>query len=173
MSGRERRFPCLSCPVTLGFPADRGPSRKPDDLYVRRQTARMRLSKYAAYNTYHHCEHCHQYMGFHPRYQVGRGHAVSPWLMPLLPCLWFHSGVGDGKIWKPLLPGLPASSVPFNTLNLRRTLPSSDFSRLHGYLEARLTDCRCLNFLYILEVSKVQCSRPSPSACYVPGTQVN
>lgn len=32
----------------------------------------MRLSKYAAYNTYHHCEQCHQYMGFHPHYQVGR-----------------------------------------------------------------------------------------------------
>ncbi|XP_036119331.1 protein GREB1 [Molossus molossus] len=48
----------------------REPSRKPDDLYVRRHTARMRLSKYAAYNTYHHCEHCHQYMGFHPRYQL-------------------------------------------------------------------------------------------------------
>lgn len=39
---------------------------------MRRQTARMRLSKYAAYNTYHHCEQCHQYMGFHPHYQVGR-----------------------------------------------------------------------------------------------------
>nr|XP_020144248.1 protein GREB1 isoform X3 [Microcebus murinus] len=49
---------------------DGGPSRKPEDLYMRRQTARMRLSKYAAYNTYHHCEQCHQYMGFHPRYQL-------------------------------------------------------------------------------------------------------
>ncbi|XP_045631992.1 protein GREB1 isoform X4 [Ursus americanus] len=49
---------------------DRGMSRKPEELYVRRQTARMRLSKYAAYNTYHHCEQCHQYMGFHPRYQL-------------------------------------------------------------------------------------------------------
>ncbi|XP_012504350.1 PREDICTED: protein GREB1 [Propithecus coquereli] len=49
---------------------NRGMSRKPEDLYVRRQTARMRLSKYAAYNTYHHCEQCHQYMGFHPRYQL-------------------------------------------------------------------------------------------------------
>ncbi|KAM9054400.1 protein GREB1 isoform 1-T1 [Megaptera novaeangliae] len=49
---------------------DRGTHRKPEDLYVRRQTARMRLSKYAAYNTYHHCEQCHQYMGFHPRYQL-------------------------------------------------------------------------------------------------------
>ncbi|KAM5316172.1 protein GREB1 isoform 2-T2 [Glossophaga mutica] len=49
---------------------DRGAPRRPEDLYVRRQTARMRLSKYAAYNTYHHCEQCHQYMGFHPRYQL-------------------------------------------------------------------------------------------------------
>ncbi|XP_006869510.1 PREDICTED: protein GREB1 isoform X1 [Chrysochloris asiatica] len=49
---------------------DRGVARKPEDLYVRCQTARMRLSKYAAYNTYHHCEQCHQYMGFHPRYQL-------------------------------------------------------------------------------------------------------
>lgn len=31
----------------------------------------MKLSKYAAYNTYHHCEQCHQYLGFNPRYQVG------------------------------------------------------------------------------------------------------
>ncbi|KAK1333282.1 hypothetical protein QTO34_006823 [Cnephaeus nilssonii] len=49
---------------------DRAPPRKPEDLFVRRQTARMRLSKYAAHNTYHHCEQCHQYMGFHPRYQL-------------------------------------------------------------------------------------------------------
>ncbi|XP_059516506.1 protein GREB1 [Myotis daubentonii] len=49
---------------------DRGPPRKPEDLFVRRQTARMRLSKYAAHNTYHHCEQCHQYMGFHPRHQL-------------------------------------------------------------------------------------------------------
>lgn len=57
--------------------ADRGTSRKPEDLYVRRQTARMRLSKYAAYNTYHHCEQCHQYMGFHPHYQVGFRHWLA------------------------------------------------------------------------------------------------
>ncbi|XP_004696096.1 protein GREB1 isoform X1 [Echinops telfairi] len=49
---------------------DRGMARKSEDPYVRCQTARMRLSKYAAYNTYHHCEQCHQYMGFHPRYQL-------------------------------------------------------------------------------------------------------
>ncbi|XP_078204635.1 protein GREB1 isoform X4 [Callithrix jacchus] len=56
---------------------DRGMSRKPEDFYVRRQTARMRLSKYAAYNTYHHCEQCHQYMGFHPRYQERRSSCTS------------------------------------------------------------------------------------------------
>ncbi|XP_028930151.2 protein GREB1 isoform X3 [Ornithorhynchus anatinus] len=49
---------------------DQSMARKQEDLYVRRQTTRMRLSKYAAYNTYHHCEQCHQYMGFNPRYQL-------------------------------------------------------------------------------------------------------
>ncbi|XP_061478733.1 protein GREB1 isoform X3 [Rhineura floridana] len=49
---------------------DRSANRKQEDLYMRRQTTRMRLSKYAAYNTYHHCEQCHQYMGFNPRYQL-------------------------------------------------------------------------------------------------------
>ncbi|XP_041043354.1 protein GREB1 [Carcharodon carcharias] len=42
---------------------------KEDDIYLRRHTTRMRLSKYAAYNTYHHCEQCHEYMGFNPRCQ--------------------------------------------------------------------------------------------------------
>ncbi|XP_036290530.1 protein GREB1 isoform X2 [Pipistrellus kuhlii] len=49
---------------------DRAPPRKPEDLFARRRTARMRLSQYAAHNTYHHCEQCHQYMGFHPRCQL-------------------------------------------------------------------------------------------------------
>ncbi|XP_039385767.1 protein GREB1 isoform X1 [Mauremys reevesii] len=49
---------------------DRSMGRKQEDMYMRRQTTRMRLSKYAAYNTYHHCEQCHQYMGFNPRYQL-------------------------------------------------------------------------------------------------------
>ncbi|XP_065487436.1 protein GREB1 isoform X3 [Caloenas nicobarica] len=49
---------------------DRSTSRRQEDMYTRRQTTRMRLSKYAAYNTYHHCEQCHQYMGFNPRYQL-------------------------------------------------------------------------------------------------------
>ncbi|NXM25216.1 GREB1 protein, partial [Oxyruncus cristatus] len=49
---------------------DRSMSRRQEDMYTCRQTTRMRLSKYAAYNTYHHCEQCHQYMGFNPRYQL-------------------------------------------------------------------------------------------------------
>ncbi|NXY29223.1 GREB1 protein, partial [Pomatorhinus ruficollis] len=49
---------------------DRSMSRRQEDTYTCRQTTRMRLSKYAAYNTYHHCEQCHQYMGFNPRYQI-------------------------------------------------------------------------------------------------------
>ncbi|XP_019376302.1 PREDICTED: protein GREB1 [Gavialis gangeticus] len=49
---------------------DRSMSRKLEDTYMHRQTTRMRLSKYAVYNTYHHCEQCHQYMGFNPRYQL-------------------------------------------------------------------------------------------------------
>ncbi|XP_053316423.1 protein GREB1 [Spea bombifrons] len=43
---------------------------KKEEIYVRRPTTRMRLSKYASYNTYHHCEQCHQYMGYNPRFQM-------------------------------------------------------------------------------------------------------
>ncbi|XP_075057527.1 protein GREB1 isoform X2 [Mixophyes fleayi] len=49
---------------------DKPRNRKNEDLYVRRPTTRMRLSKYASYNTYHHCEQCHQYMGYNPRFQL-------------------------------------------------------------------------------------------------------
>ncbi|XP_010000015.1 PREDICTED: protein GREB1 [Chaetura pelagica] len=49
---------------------DRDTGRRQEDTFPRRRTARMRLSKYAAYNTYHHCEQCHHYMGFNPRYQL-------------------------------------------------------------------------------------------------------
>ncbi|XP_058255959.1 protein GREB1 [Hemibagrus wyckioides] len=48
---------------------ERNPRRQ-EDVYLRRRTTRIKLSKYAAYNTYHHCEQCHQYMGFNPRYQL-------------------------------------------------------------------------------------------------------
>ncbi|XP_034044016.1 protein GREB1 isoform X2 [Thalassophryne amazonica] len=49
--------------------ADGNPVRQ-EDVYLRRRTCRIKLSKYAAYNTYHHCEQCHQYLGFNPRYQM-------------------------------------------------------------------------------------------------------
>ncbi|MEE6476831.1 hypothetical protein FKM82_011234 [Ascaphus truei] len=49
---------------------DKPMNRKNEDIYVRRPTTRMRLSKYASYNTYHHCEQCHQYMGYNPRFQM-------------------------------------------------------------------------------------------------------
>jgi hypothetical protein len=39
------------------------------------------LTKYAAYNTFHHCEQCHQYMDFTPASQV----QITPW--PLL-AMW-------------------------------------------------------------------------------------
>ncbi|XP_054625577.1 protein GREB1 isoform X2 [Dunckerocampus dactyliophorus] len=41
-----------------------------EDVCLRRRTTRIKLSKYAAFNTYHHCEHCHLYLGFNPRYQM-------------------------------------------------------------------------------------------------------
>ncbi|KAK1891864.1 GREB1-like protein [Dissostichus eleginoides] len=49
--------------------ADGNPVRQ-EDVYLRRRTSRIKLSKYAAYNTYHHCEQCHQYLGINPRYQM-------------------------------------------------------------------------------------------------------
>ncbi|OWK63315.1 Protein GREB1 [Lonchura striata] len=60
---------------------DRSMSRRQEDMYTCRQTTRMRLSKYAAYNTYHHCEQCHQYMGFNPRYQ-SEDYIKSPTFTP-------------------------------------------------------------------------------------------
>ncbi|KAJ7404482.1 GREB1-like protein [Willisornis vidua] len=36
----------------------------------RRETVSMMLTKYAAYNTFHHCEQCHQYMDINPAAQV-------------------------------------------------------------------------------------------------------
>ncbi|XP_028292954.1 protein GREB1 [Gouania willdenowi] len=51
-------------PSAEGFPT------RQEDVFLRRRTSRIKLSKYAAYNTYHHCEQCHQYLGFNPRYQM-------------------------------------------------------------------------------------------------------
>ena len=36
----------------------------------KRETMSMMLTKYAAYNTFHHCEQCHQYMDFTSASQV-------------------------------------------------------------------------------------------------------
>ncbi|XP_069029884.1 protein GREB1 [Embiotoca jacksoni] len=49
--------------------AEGNPVRQ-EDVYLHRRTSRIKLSKYAAYNTYHHCEQCHQYLGLNPRYQM-------------------------------------------------------------------------------------------------------
>ncbi|XP_075717215.1 protein GREB1 [Rhinoderma darwinii] len=59
------------CPEFQNFKKEDKPTNKRhEDIYVRRPTTRMRLSKYASYNTYHHCEQCHQYMGYNPRFQM-------------------------------------------------------------------------------------------------------
>ncbi|XP_071999695.1 protein GREB1 [Engystomops pustulosus] len=59
------------CPEVQSFNLeDKASYRRHEDMYVRRPTTRMRLSKYASYNTYHHCEQCHQYMGYNPRFQM-------------------------------------------------------------------------------------------------------
>uniref|UniRef100_A0A4W5PMC7 Growth regulating estrogen receptor binding 1 n=1 Tax=Hucho hucho TaxID=62062 RepID=A0A4W5PMC7_9TELE len=52
------------------YPNTDGNHRRQEDVYLRRRTAKIKLSKYAAYNTYHHCEQCHQYTGFNPGYQM-------------------------------------------------------------------------------------------------------
>ncbi|NXS59364.1 GRB1L protein, partial [Brachypteracias leptosomus] len=36
----------------------------------KRETVSMMLTKYAAYNTFHHCEQCHQYMDINPSAQI-------------------------------------------------------------------------------------------------------
>uniref|UniRef100_A0A8C2WQ69 Growth regulating estrogen receptor binding 1 n=1 Tax=Cyclopterus lumpus TaxID=8103 RepID=A0A8C2WQ69_CYCLU len=56
------------CPGST--PSFEGNPVRQEDVYLRRRTSRIKLSKYAAYNTYHHCEQCHQYLGFNPRYQM-------------------------------------------------------------------------------------------------------
>lgn len=75
-----------------------------EEVFLRRRTCRIKLSKYAAYNTYHHCEQCHQYLGFNRRYQVrtkeqnkhnlmkGQQSALE-WLMGLASSVVLISGV--------------------------------------------------------------------------------
>ncbi|XP_047218501.1 protein GREB1 isoform X2 [Girardinichthys multiradiatus] len=65
----DPKYDDISIVYCPGFRAD-GHCMRQEDVYLRRRTARIKLSKYAAYNTYHHCEQCHQYLGFNPRYQM-------------------------------------------------------------------------------------------------------
>ncbi|MEQ2270743.1 hypothetical protein XENORESO_011147 [Xenotaenia resolanae] len=65
----DPKYDDISIVYCPGFRAD-GHCMRQEDVYLRRRTARIKLSKYAAYNTYHHCEQCHQYLGFNPRYQI-------------------------------------------------------------------------------------------------------
>ncbi|XP_041857099.1 protein GREB1 isoform X2 [Melanotaenia boesemani] len=67
----DAKYDDISTVYCPGFKpsADGNPVRQ-EDVYLRRRTSRIKLTKYAAYNTYHHCEQCHQYLGFNPRYQI-------------------------------------------------------------------------------------------------------
>ncbi|KAM6950438.1 protein GREB1 isoform 2-T2 [Lycodopsis pacificus] len=67
----DAKYDDISSVYCPGFtPSFEGNPVRQEDVYLRRRTARIKLSKYAAYNTYHHCEQCHQYLGFNPRYQM-------------------------------------------------------------------------------------------------------
>uniref|UniRef100_A0A4W3J5R9 GREB1 like retinoic acid receptor coactivator n=1 Tax=Callorhinchus milii TaxID=7868 RepID=A0A4W3J5R9_CALMI len=49
---------------------DKQPKVKLGDGLTKRETVSIMLTKYAAYNTFHHCEHCHHYIDFNPAVQV-------------------------------------------------------------------------------------------------------
>uniref|UniRef100_G3PV51 Growth regulating estrogen receptor binding 1 n=1 Tax=Gasterosteus aculeatus aculeatus TaxID=481459 RepID=G3PV51_GASAC len=67
----DPKYDDISSVYCPGFtPSFEGHPARQEDVYLRRRTSRIKLSKYAAYNTYHHCEQCHQYLGFNPRYQM-------------------------------------------------------------------------------------------------------
>ncbi|XP_054471608.1 protein GREB1 [Anoplopoma fimbria] len=67
----DPKYDDISSVYCPGFkPIFEGNPVRQEDVYLRRRTSRIKLSKYAAYNTYHHCEQCHQYLGFNPRYQM-------------------------------------------------------------------------------------------------------
>ncbi|KAJ7403899.1 GREB1-like protein [Pitangus sulphuratus] len=48
----------------------------------KRETVSMMLTKYAAYNTFHHCEQCHQYMDINPAAQQNLNAVKSPIFTP-------------------------------------------------------------------------------------------
>uniref|UniRef100_A0A4W6FV14 Growth regulating estrogen receptor binding 1 n=1 Tax=Lates calcarifer TaxID=8187 RepID=A0A4W6FV14_LATCA len=67
----DPKYDDISAVYCPGYrPSAEGNPVRQEDVYLRRRTSRIKLSKYAAYNTYHHCEQCHQYLGFNPRYQM-------------------------------------------------------------------------------------------------------
>ncbi|XP_078016797.1 protein GREB1 isoform X2 [Epinephelus lanceolatus] len=67
----DPKYDDISSVYNPGYkPSTEGNPVRQEDVYLRRRTSRIKLSKYAAYNTYHHCEQCHQYLGFNPRYQM-------------------------------------------------------------------------------------------------------
>uniref|UniRef100_A0A8D0D010 Growth regulating estrogen receptor binding 1 n=1 Tax=Sander lucioperca TaxID=283035 RepID=A0A8D0D010_SANLU len=67
----DPKYDDISSVYNAGYkPSAEGNHVRQEDVYLRRRTSRIKLSKYAAYNTYHHCEQCHQYLGFNPRYQM-------------------------------------------------------------------------------------------------------
>uniref|UniRef100_A0A8P4FWB2 Growth regulating estrogen receptor binding 1 n=1 Tax=Dicentrarchus labrax TaxID=13489 RepID=A0A8P4FWB2_DICLA len=67
----DPKYDDISSVYSPGYkPSAEGNPVRQEDVYLRRRTSRIKLSKYAAYNTYHHCEQCHQYLGFNPRYQM-------------------------------------------------------------------------------------------------------
>ncbi|AWP01787.1 putative protein GREB1 [Scophthalmus maximus] len=67
----DPKYDDISAVYCPGYrPSVEGNPVRQEDVYLRRRTSRIKLSKYAAYNTYHHCEQCHQYLGFNPRYQM-------------------------------------------------------------------------------------------------------
>ncbi|XP_058486038.1 protein GREB1 isoform X1 [Solea solea] len=67
----DPKYDDISAVYSPGYrPSAEGNAVRQEDVYLRRRTSRIKLSKYAAYNTYHHCEQCHQYLGFNPRYQM-------------------------------------------------------------------------------------------------------
>ncbi|XP_062918734.1 GREB1-like protein isoform X1 [Mobula hypostoma] len=47
-----------------------GKSCSSSDGSTKQETVSIMLTKYAAYNTFHHCEHCHHYVDFSPATQV-------------------------------------------------------------------------------------------------------
>ncbi|XP_067887825.1 GREB1-like protein isoform X3 [Heterodontus francisci] len=47
-----------------------GKDRNLTEGSAKRETVSIMLTKYAAYNTFHHCEHCHHYIDFNPATQV-------------------------------------------------------------------------------------------------------